>query len=612
STNDSLGVRLYRGREGRLRNSATARGHVPSIASGVAKRSAKENGVTRSVLVVGIFAATLVLALTKPRRIHEAVWTTCGAAAMLSVGAVDARGLRAIYDASRAAILFLVALLVLSALVDKSGLFEWAALRAARSARGDGRVLFRNVFVLGAVVTATLSLDTTAVLLTPVVLSFVRRLDVNARPYVVACAFVANAGSLALPVSNLTNLILAGAFHVSFAGFVVHMLPVQVGVLLVTYTSLRRHFVSELGRFDATKVDAGAADFGTVIPHRRYFLTTVGVLATALGGYLVAPLFAIEPYVIAFAASGVLAVAGGPPGRGGPGAAPGAPRHRPGCLVGRRSVRHRTLSRRPGPRRTRPRARAGATHRGCTWRRDRTIPGDHRPHRDRLERDEQPARGARGPSGPRSTRRSSGARLRDPRRHERRSERGAVRVTGHVARSHPRARAWRAGLGVVVRARGPVGDTARLPPGVAGDRAHHAVSAATGDARPMATPTPAAQRGGGCANRDCGNARAESRRAFSASRGSRGGERSIPRAKRPSRSSYRISRSTFGDVSPRTKVVSTTCDSRVSPNSVPRPGRGAGDGAARAARADPMAPPASAASAGGGAASGIAGLVEGC
>jgi arsenical pump membrane protein len=277
--------------------------------------------VTRSVLVVGIFAATLVLALTKPRRIHEAVWTTCGAAAMLSVGAVDARGLRAIYDASRAAILFLVALLVLSALVDKSGLFEWAALRAARSARGDGRVLFRNVFVLGAVVTATLSLDTTAVLLTPVVLSFVRRLDVNARPYVVACAFVANAGSLALPVSNLTNLILAGAFHVSFAGFVVHMLPVQVGVLLVTYTSLRRHFVSELGRFDATKVDAGAADFGTVIPHRRYFLTTVGVLATALGGYLVAPLFAIEPYVIAFAASGVLAVAGALAGRVRPGTA---------------------------------------------------------------------------------------------------------------------------------------------------------------------------------------------------------------------------------------------------------------------------------------------------
>ncbi len=153
---------------------------------------------------------------------------------MLAIGAVRHRmTFRTIYDVEwHVAILFLVALLVLSALVDKSGLFEWAALLAARRSRGSGHVLFRNVFVLGAVVTATLSLDTTAVLLTPVVLSFVRRLDVSARPYVVACAFVANAGSLALPISNLTNLILCAAFRIPFAAFVAHMVPVQLGVLL--------------------------------------------------------------------------------------------------------------------------------------------------------------------------------------------------------------------------------------------------------------------------------------------------------------------------------------------------------------------------------------------
>ena len=264
------------------------------------------------VLVVGIFVATLVLALTKPGAVHEAVWTLGGAAAMIAIGAVHPRDLRAIYDTSGPAVLFLVALLVLSALVDKSGLFEWAALLAARRSRGSGRVLFRNVFVLGAVVTATLSLDTTAVLLTPVVLSFVRRLDVSARPYVIACAFVANAGSLALPVSNLTNLILCAAFRIPFAAFVAHMVPVQLGVLLVTYACLRRHFASELGAFEPSRVEA---DPSTVIPHRRYFVTTVGVLAAALAGYLVAPLVGIEPYVVAFGAVVVLVVAGALAGR---------------------------------------------------------------------------------------------------------------------------------------------------------------------------------------------------------------------------------------------------------------------------------------------------------
>jgi arsenical pump membrane protein len=259
-----------------------------------------------------VFAATLALALARPRGIHEAVFTVAGAAVMLAIGAVHAGDLRAIDAAGRGAILFLAALLILSALVDRSGLFEWAALHAARAARGSGRVLFRNVFVLGAIVTATLSLDTTAVLLTPIVLSFVRRLGVSARPYVIACAFVANAGSLALPVSNLTNLIFAGAFHLAFARFVLVMAPVQIAVLAITYAALRAHFASDLGSFDVAALPADPAE---VVPHRGYFLTTTAVLAAALAGYGVAPVFAVEPYAVAFGASAVLLVAGVATGR---------------------------------------------------------------------------------------------------------------------------------------------------------------------------------------------------------------------------------------------------------------------------------------------------------
>ena len=268
--------------------------------------------MTHRLLVIGLFVATLTLALLKPARVHEAVWTSAGGLAMLAVGAVHPGDLREIYGASRAAILFLVALLVLSALIQRSGLFEWAALHAARSAKGSGRALFRNVFLLGALVTATLSLDTTAVLLTPVVLAFVRRLEVNPRPYVIACAFVANAASLALPVSNLTNLILCAEFQIPFAAFAARMVPLQIGVLVVAYAALRRHFAPYLGAFDASRV---ASDPRGVIPHRPYFVTTLVVLATALVGYLVAPHFGIEPYAVALAASVVLALVGGMTGR---------------------------------------------------------------------------------------------------------------------------------------------------------------------------------------------------------------------------------------------------------------------------------------------------------
>jgi arsenical pump membrane protein len=269
-------------------------------------------GLARSLLVCGIFGVTLVLALSRPGRIHEGVWTTAGALAMLATGGVHLADLGEIAATSRGAILFLVALLVLSALIDRSGLFDWAALHAARGAGGSGGALFRNVFWLGAAVTATLSLDTTAVLLTPIVLAFVRKLDVPARPYVITCAFVANAASLALPISNLSNLILAAAFHIPFADFVLHMLPAQIAALGVTYASLRLHFGAELRPFDPARVSDDPAG---AIPHRGYFRTTVVVLGLALVGYMLAPLVSVEPYAVAFVAAGVLAVAGARAGR---------------------------------------------------------------------------------------------------------------------------------------------------------------------------------------------------------------------------------------------------------------------------------------------------------
>jgi Citrate transporter len=109
--------------------------------------------------------------------------------------------------AGKNALLFLFSLLALSLLVSKSGFFDWAAIRCARIAKGNAHALYRNAFVLGAIVTAILSLDTTAVMLTPVMLAVVKRIKLPASPYVVLCAFVANVGSLVLPISNLTNIL---------------------------------------------------------------------------------------------------------------------------------------------------------------------------------------------------------------------------------------------------------------------------------------------------------------------------------------------------------------------------------------------------------------------
>jgi arsenical pump membrane protein len=89
------------------------------------------------------------------------------------------------------------------------------------------------VFLLGAVITALLSLDVTVVVLTPIVYSVTMRRRIDALPFMFACTFVANTASLILPISNLTNLLLYQQFEMSFLDFARTMwLPNLVAVVV--------------------------------------------------------------------------------------------------------------------------------------------------------------------------------------------------------------------------------------------------------------------------------------------------------------------------------------------------------------------------------------------
>jgi arsenical pump membrane protein len=269
-------------------------------------------GTARIVVTLAVFVAMLVLVVVRPRRWNEAWWTMLAAAAMLALGLVTPREAIGAILAGKNTLLFLLSFLALSLLVGKSGLFDWAAVRCARMANGDAHSLYRNAFIAGAIITAILSLDTTAVMLTPIMLALVKRLKVPAVPYVLLCAFVANVGSLLLPISNLTNLLFAEAFRQTFAAFAARTIMPQLVALVATYAILRWHFRRQLpSRFDSESLPEPAS----VVPNHAYFVACVTVLAAVSIFYFLAPLMGLEPYVFAFAASAVLAVAGTAVGR---------------------------------------------------------------------------------------------------------------------------------------------------------------------------------------------------------------------------------------------------------------------------------------------------------
>jgi arsenical pump membrane protein len=140
-------------------------------------------------------------------------------------------------------LLFLVAITVLAELAEVGRLFDVAALHAARLARGSTLGLFLLVAVLATGTTVLLGLDTTAVLLTPVVLSTALHLDLPPMPFALLTVWLANTASLLLPVSNLTNLLAVDRLNLEPHEFAARMwLPAVVAVVLtVGLVGLRYH-----------------------------------------------------------------------------------------------------------------------------------------------------------------------------------------------------------------------------------------------------------------------------------------------------------------------------------------------------------------------------------
>ena len=128
---------------------------------------------------------------------------------------------------------FVVAITIVAELARDAGVFDVLAQRLARWGRGRVAALWVSVVALAVVSTVFLSLDTTAVIVTPVVVVLAQSIGVSPLPFALATVWLANTASLALPVSNLTNLLAAPAIGAEPVAFLaLSWAPTLVGVLI--------------------------------------------------------------------------------------------------------------------------------------------------------------------------------------------------------------------------------------------------------------------------------------------------------------------------------------------------------------------------------------------
>ncbi len=191
-----------------------------------------------------------------PERLVGRVVAAAGLAALLAAAVAAPGDARAAADQVWSPFVLVAGLLLVGLVADEDGLFAATGHRLA-SATGSGVILYAGSAALVAGVTALLNLDTAVAFLTPVLVHAARRRGEDETALLYACIFLANAGSLFLPGSNLTNLIVLGHLHLSGGEFLARLWAPGLAAVVVTAAAVALAHRRALGRLAA---DPGRPD----------------------------------------------------------------------------------------------------------------------------------------------------------------------------------------------------------------------------------------------------------------------------------------------------------------------------------------------------------------
>lgn len=263
------------------------------------------------MLALAIFVITIVFVIWQPRNLGIGWSALAGAGLALATGVVEPSDVAAVWNIVWDATFTFVALVIISLILEKAGFFSWAALHIARVGNGRGRVLFPLVVLLGAVISAFFANDGAALLLTPIVIAILLRLEFTpgaTLAFILATGFIADTASLPLVISNLVNIVSANYFGITFAEYAAVMVPVNIVSVVATLAVLWIVFGRHIPRsYDVAALPAPRS----LIVDWQVFRAAFPLLGTLLVAYFTLARFEVPFSVITGAAALILFVIAG-------------------------------------------------------------------------------------------------------------------------------------------------------------------------------------------------------------------------------------------------------------------------------------------------------------
>lgn len=258
------------------------------------------------IIAVAVFLIVILLIITE--RVHRTAAAMAGAVVLILTGVMSADKALSYIDFNTIGVL--VGMMIFVAIVRRSGMFEYIAVRAAKAVHGDPWKIMVAFTLITAVLSAILDNVTTVLLVGPMSIAIARMLKIDPVPFLMGQILASNVGGTATLIGDPPNIMIGSAAHLSFMDFldntgfaVLFILAVLILLMKIVYEKK-----IELGTVDTGAVEN--LDPSKSITNRALMKKGIIVLICVIVGFMFHDKLGIESSVIALTAAAVMLIIG--------------------------------------------------------------------------------------------------------------------------------------------------------------------------------------------------------------------------------------------------------------------------------------------------------------
>ncbi|MEG6521662.1 ArsB/NhaD family transporter [Desulfotomaculum sp. 1211_IL3151] len=264
-------------------------------------------GNSQVIFATAIFLFTYAIIISE--KIHRAVIALLGAMVVIVGGILHQE--KAVEAIDFNTIGLLVGMMIIVGIARNSGLFEYLAVKAAKSSKGEPLAILVSLSVITALLSALLDNVTTVLLIVPVTFSIANALEINPSPILFAEVLASNIGGTSTLIGDPPNIMIGSATGLGFMDFVVNLAPIIIVIMVVTVFLLRIIFRKQMVVREELKQNIMAMNPQDEIKDVVLLKKSLFVIAITIGGFLLHQYVHLESATIALAGAALLLLISG-------------------------------------------------------------------------------------------------------------------------------------------------------------------------------------------------------------------------------------------------------------------------------------------------------------